>query len=194
MMMMMMMMMMLVPVLVVVVVVVLAGSRVAGLELLAELVRQLADHFCRMLLLLRIPLLQSMMKSVHTVRLGEIGMLLLMMIVVVLMVMMLLLLLLLLLLQRMMRRHAQQHGIIVIPRWRPIVHSRGRRHRSLVATLAVGSSAFSSVSQVGSLRLAPGTERVVSTMKEYVSKLTITNIVRYVISEDNHILSGKDVK
>jgi hypothetical protein len=102
---------------------------------------------------------------------------------------------LLLLLQWMMRRYAQQHGIIVIPRWKPIVHSRGRRHRSLVATLAVGSSALSPVSQIGSLRLAPGTERrIISTIRECVSKSTITNIFRYIISKDNHILSGKEVK
>lgn len=95
--MMMMMIMMLMPVFEVVVVVVFVSARshVTGLELLTELVRKLINHLYRMLLLLRGSLFQSMMKSVHAVRLGEIGMLLVM-IIVMLMVMMLLL-------QRMMR-------------------------------------------------------------------------------------------
>jgi hypothetical protein len=89
----MMMMMMLMPVLEVVVVVIFISTRpyVASLELFVEIVRELTDYLCRMLLLLLgTSLFQSMMKSVHAVWLGEIGMLLLMMIVVMMMTMLLL--------------------------------------------------------------------------------------------------------
>ena len=111
---MMMVVVMLMSILEIIVVIILAGprSRVVCLEFLAEFVRQLSDHLRRMLLLLlRGPLLQPMMKSVHAVRLRKLG-LLRMVIVVMVMVMML---------QRMMRRDAQKNRIVVIPRWRPVL-------------------------------------------------------------------------
>lgn len=110
---MMMMVVVLVPVFQIVVVIVLGGPgpRVARLQFLVQVVRQLPDHLRRvvlLLLVLRGPLLQPMMKRVHAVRLGQLRL------VIVVMVMVMVL-------QLMMRRHAQQNRVVVIPRRRPVL-------------------------------------------------------------------------
>lgn len=106
-----MMMVMLMSILQIVVVVVLGcpGSRVARLQFLVQIVRQLSDHLRRVVLLLSGAFFQAMMKSVHAVRLGQLRLVIVVMVMVVMM------------LQLMMRRDAQQNRVVVIPRRWPVL-------------------------------------------------------------------------